>query len=90
MTAGKPEFYYELAAQLAAPLAGEADLVANAANIAALIYDALPDLSWAGFYFRQGRELVLSPFQGKPACARIPIDNGVCGRRQKRTLFCIF
>ena len=79
MTASKPDLYRELARQLAALLAGEADRIANAANMAALIYHGLPDLNWAGFYFRQGAELVLGPFQGKPACVRIPIGRGVCG-----------
>jgi L-methionine (R)-S-oxide reductase len=68
-----------LAAQLAALLAGETDRIANAANMAALIYHGLPALNWAGFYFRQGGELVLGPFQGKPACLRIPLGKGVCG-----------
>jgi GAF domain-containing protein len=84
MTAGKPELYRELATQLAALLAGETDYVANAANTAALIYYGLPDLNWAGFYFRRGRELVLGPFQGKPACVRIPIGSGVCGTAAAR------
>jgi L-methionine (R)-S-oxide reductase len=79
MTASKSELYRDLAAQLAALLAGEADLIANAANTAALIYHGLPDINWAGFYFRNDAELVLGPFQGKPACVRIPIGNGVCG-----------
>jgi GAF domain-containing protein len=79
MTSGKSELYRDLAAQLAALLAGEADLVSNAANMAALIYHGLPDLNWAGFYFRRGEELVLGPFQGKPACVRIPLGRGVCG-----------
>jgi GAF domain-containing protein len=84
MTASKAELYRELAKQLAALLAGESDRVANAANMAALIYHSLPDLSWAGFYFRQGGELVLGPFQGKPACVRIPLGNGVCGTAASR------
>jgi L-methionine (R)-S-oxide reductase len=84
MTAAKPELYRELAAQLKALLAGEADRIANAANMAALIYHGLPDLNWAGFYFRQGGELVLGPFQGKPACVRIPLGNGVCGTAASR------
>ena len=84
MTAGKPELYRDLAAQLAALLAGEADLVANAANMAALIYHGLPDLNWSGFYFRRGEELVLGPFQGKPACVRIPLGSGVCGAAAAR------
>ncbi len=60
-------------------LAGERDAVANAANLSALIYATLPDINWAGFYFVRGRELVLGPFQGKPACVRIPFGSGVCG-----------
>src|SRR5467141_1908253 len=79
MTASKPDLYRDLAEQLAALLAGEADRIANAANMAALIYHGLPDLNWAGFYFRRGAELVLGPFQGKPACVRIAIGKGVCG-----------
>ena len=80
MTASeKPELYRDLARQLAALIAGEPDPIANAANTAALIYHGLPDLNWAGFYFRNGAELVLGPFQGKPACVRIPIGKGVCG-----------
>ena len=75
----KPELYRDLAEQLAALLAHEADRIANAANTASLIYHGLPDLNWAGFYFRHGAELVLGPFQGKPACVRIPIGKGVCG-----------
>jgi L-methionine (R)-S-oxide reductase len=84
MSVGKPELYRELATQLAALLAGETDPVANAANMAALIYHGLPDLNWAGFYFRRGGELVLGPFQGKPACVRIPIGSGVCGTAAAR------
>ena len=79
MTANKPELYRDLSRQLSALLAGERDLIANAANTAALIYHGLPDLNWAGFYFRRGGELVLGPFQGKPACVRIPLGKGVCG-----------
>jgi L-methionine (R)-S-oxide reductase len=84
MTIAKSELYRDLAEQLAALLAGEADRIANAANAAALIYHALPDLNWAGFYFRQGAELVLGPFQGKPACVRIPVGHGVCGTAASR------
>jgi len=80
----KPELYRDLARQLAALLAGETDFIANAANTAALIYHGLPDLNWAGFYFRNGTELVLGPFQGKPACVRIPIGKGVCGTSAAR------
>jgi len=84
MTASKPDLYRDLAEQLAALLAGEADRIANAANMAALIYHGLPDLNWAGFYFRRGAELVLGPFQGKPACVRIAIGRGVCGTAAAR------
>jgi GAF domain-containing protein len=84
VTANKPELYRDLLRQLFALLAGERDLVANAANTAALIYHGLPDLNWAGFYFRHGTELVLGPFQGKPACVRIPIGTGVCGTAAER------
>ena len=84
MTANKPELYRDLSRQLSALLAGERDLIANAANTAALIYHGLPDLNWAGFYFRADAELVLGPFQGKPACVRIPIGTGVCGTAAKR------
>ena len=84
MTASKPELYRDLASELAALLAGEPDRIANAANMSGLIYHRLPDLNWAGFYFRQGSELVLGPFQGKPACVRIPIGRGVCGTAAAR------
>ena len=78
--ASKPELYRSVAQQLSGLIAGEADAVANAANMAALIFGALPDLNWAGFYFLKDRsELVLGPFQGKPACVRIPVGRGVCG-----------
>jgi L-methionine (R)-S-oxide reductase len=81
----KTEFYRELASQLGALLSGERDLIANAANTAALIYEMLPDLNWAGFYFlRANDELVLGPFQGKPACVRIAIGQGVCGTAAAR------
>lgn len=75
----KPEFYRVLDAQAAALLAGERDAQANAANIAALLFHQLPDLNWAGFYFMKGGELVVGPFQGLPACVRIPLGRGVCG-----------
>jgi L-methionine (R)-S-oxide reductase len=75
----KPELYNELAAELTSLLAGEHDLVANAANFAALVFHSLPDLNWAGFYFVKDGELVLGPFQGKPACMRITFGRGVCG-----------
>lgn len=75
----KPRFYAELEAQARALVTGEPDRVANAANLAALIYHALPRINWAGYYFLQGDTLVLGPFQGKPACVRIPLGRGVCG-----------
>src|SRR5215472_9482603 len=84
MTVSKPQFYRELAEQLTALLANEANRVANAANAVALIYHGLADLNWAGFYFRDGAELVLGPFQGKPACVRIPVGKGVCGTAAAR------
>ncbi len=77
--ATKPEHYAALAVQARALLEGERDRVANAANFAALVYHALPGLNWAGCYFRAGDELVLGPFQGKPACVRIALGRGVCG-----------
>ena len=84
MTASKSKLYQELAMQLEALLVGERDRIANAANMAALIYHGLPDVNWAGFYFRQGGELVLGPFQGRPACMRIPLGRGVCGTAAAR------
>ena len=76
--------YGRLARDLTALLAGEQDLIANAANTSALIYDALPDLNWAGFYLYKSGELVLGPFQGKPACVRIALGRGVCGTAAAR------
>jgi len=77
----KPADYASLARELASLLAGEIDLVANAANTAALIFDAVPRLNWAGFYFLKDRgELLVGPFQGKPACVRIALGKGVCGQ----------
>lgn len=80
--------YARLAQQLEALLAGERDLIANAANTAALLYGALPEVNWAGFYFLRGAELLVGPFQGQPACVRIPLGKGVCGTaaRERRTL----
>ena len=75
----KELLYPLLAEQAAALLEGETDTVANMANLAALLWQALPDVNWAGFYRRAGEELVLGPFQGKPACVRIPWGKGVCG-----------
>ena len=68
----KAEQYRELAEQARGLLHGERDRIANAANFAALVYNALPDLNWAGFYFFDGSELVVGPFQGQPACVRTP------------------
>ncbi|HQX24440.1 MAG TPA: GAF domain-containing protein [Pseudomonadota bacterium] len=78
-TSTKADAYAELAAQARALLQGERDRTANAANLAALVYHALPGLNWCGFYFWDGRELVVGPFQGKPACVRIALGKGVCG-----------
>ncbi|MGN6729836.1 MAG: GAF domain-containing protein [Rhodanobacteraceae bacterium] len=78
-TDSKPELYAELAQQARGLLHGETNLIANAANFAALVYHALPDINWCGFYFHDGNELVVGPFQGKPACVRIAIGRGVCG-----------
>jgi len=75
----KAAFYRDLLAQTQALLRDEHDRIANAANFSALLYGALPDVNWAGFYFYDGVELVLGPFQGKPACVRIALSQGVCG-----------
>ena len=75
----KPELYRELLSALDALTAEEPDAVANLANAAALLREYLPDLNWAGFYRMIGGELVLGPFQGKAACIRIPLGQGVCG-----------
>ncbi|KAB0266012.1 GAF domain-containing protein [Microvirga brassicacearum] len=83
-TATKAELYGSLAQQLSGLLEGEADPIANAANMSALIFDLVPDLNWAGFYFMRGPGLVLGPFQGKVACVRIPVGRGVCGTAIER------
>ncbi len=75
----KAELYRDLHAALDALTAGERDGIANMANAAALLWEYLPGLNWAGFYRLVGGELVLGPFQGKAACIRIPVGNGVCG-----------
>ncbi len=82
------ELYAELHAQASALFAGERDFTANAANLAALIFNALPGLNWTGFYWLKDGELVLGPFQGKPACVRIAMGKGVCGTaaQERRTL----
>jgi len=77
--ASKHEHYEELVEQARGLLAGERNLIANAANFSALLFNSLPDLNWAGFYFYDGTELVVGPFQGKPACIRIALGRGVCG-----------
>ena len=75
----RSEQYAELARQVDGLLHGETQLIANAANFAALVFHALPELNWCGFYFAEGQELVVGPFQGKPACVRIAFGRGVCG-----------
>ncbi|HWJ04822.1 MAG TPA: GAF domain-containing protein [Steroidobacteraceae bacterium] len=86
----KPALYAELEANLRALLAGEPDLIASAANMASLLYWSLPDLNWAGFYLMDATsgDLLVGPFQGKPACVRIPLGKGVCGTaaQQRRTV----
>ena len=77
--ADKPTLYRDLASALEGLIAGELDAVANMANAAALIWESLPELNWAGFYRNLDGELVLGPFQGRPACIRIPFGQGVCG-----------
>jgi putative methionine-R-sulfoxide reductase with GAF domain len=79
VSGSKSEIYEELARQTRGLLDGERDLIANAANVAALIWQIVPDLNWAGFYLMKRGELVLGPFQGKPACVRIAVGKGVCG-----------
>jgi GAF domain-containing protein len=80
----KAEIYEELLRQARGLLEGERDLIANAANVAALIWQIVPEINWAGFYFMKGGELVLGPFQGKPACVRIAVGKGVCGTAAAR------
>lgn len=83
--ASKPEFYRQLCDQLRGLLAGEGDVIANAANTAALLFQHMPEINWAGFYFlKDNDELVLGPFQGKPACVRIAKGKGVCGAAVER------
>src|SRR5213080_1794898 len=87
-SSSKAELHSMLAQQAQALLGGERDAIANAANLASLIFHTLPDLNWAGFYRMAGRELVLGPFHGKPACVRIALGTGVCGTaaRDRRTI----
>lgn len=79
LTGNKSEQYAQLAEQARGLLHGERDRIANAANLAALVFHSLPALNWVGFYFWDGRELVVGPFQGLPACVRIALGKGVCG-----------
>lgn len=80
----KKEMYELMNAQLAALLEGETDMVANMANMSAIIYDTLSDLNWAGFYIMKNGELILGPFQGKVACMHIAMGRGVCGTAAQR------
>ncbi|MBW8822911.1 MAG: GAF domain-containing protein [Xanthomonadales bacterium] len=79
LAGSKSEQYAQLLEQAEALLHDERDRIANAANLSALVYHALPALNWVGFYLYDGTELVVGPFQGLPACVRIPLDKGVCG-----------
>jgi GAF domain-containing protein len=80
----KPTFYRELADQVTALLGDERDPIANAANISAYLFMSLPNVNWVGFYLLRDGELVVGPFQGKPACVRIAIGSGVCGTAAQR------
>jgi L-methionine (R)-S-oxide reductase len=80
----KPALYADVVAQTRALLEGERDAIANFANITSLLYHSLPDLNWVGFYLFKDGELVVGPFQGKPACVRIPLGKGVCGTAAAR------
>jgi GAF domain-containing protein len=82
--APKSELYRALARSLESLIADESDPIANLANAAALVWEALPDINWAGFYLARDGELVLGPFQGRPACVRIPFGRGVCGTAAAR------
>jgi GAF domain-containing protein len=84
----KAAVYENLASQLRSLLEGERDFIANAANFSSLLYHSLPDLNWTGFYLLKEGELVLGPFQGKPACVRIAMGKGVCGAaaEQRQTI----
>ena len=80
----KPKLYAELTRELRSLIAGEPDIIANLANASALLFSSLPDLNWAGFYLLKDGELVVGPFQGKPACVRIALGQGVCGTAAAR------
>lgn len=84
----KYALYQEICEQLQLLLGGEKNFIANAANTSALLFERLPDVNWAGFYIAEGDELVLGPFQGKPACARLRLGSGVCGTAalQRKTI----
>ena len=84
----KYALYQQICEQLQALLGEEQDFIANAANTSALLFQMIPDVNWVGFYTAEGHELVLGPFQGKPACARIPFGKGVCGTaaQQRKTV----
>jgi GAF domain-containing protein len=84
----KIDRFDELVTQVRHLIAGEPDRIANAANVAALLFQSLPDVNWVGFYFCRDDQLVLGPFQGRPACTRIPLGKGVCGTaaEQRRTI----
>jgi GAF domain-containing protein len=88
MTEGRSVDYESLGAQLEALLHDETDVLANSANFVGLVYNALPDVNWLGIYVLRDEELVLGPFQGNPACVRIPIGQGVCGTaaRDRKTM----
>ena len=77
--ADKPTLYRDLASALEGLVAGETDGIANMANAASLIWETLPDINWVGFYRNIGGELIVGPFQGRPACVRIAFGSGVCG-----------
>src|SRR6185437_4677939 len=79
-TGSKYAIYQQICEQLQELLGGETNFVANAANTSALLFQSLKDVNWVGFYIAEGQELVLGPFQGKPACVRIPFGKGVCGK----------
>ena len=80
----KPALYAQITAQVQALTEGERDLIANLANTASLLYHSMPDLNWVGFYLLKDGELVVGPFQGKPACVRIAMGKGVCGTAAAR------
>jgi len=88
MNQTKAEFYQDLAAQLTGLIGDERDRIANAANMSAFLFMCVPDLNWAGFYFMADGGLIVGPFQGKPACVRIAVGDGVCGTavKERRTI----